>query len=420
MSASSLLSGLKVAIVHEWLVNYSGAERVLEQLINLFPQADLYSVVEFLPAESRGFIRNKPVTTTFIQRLPFARTAFRTYLGLMPIAVEQLDLSRYDLVISSSYAVAKGVLTGPDQLHISYVHTPIRYAWDLQHLYLDESRLTRGPKSWLVRWTLHKMRLWDVRTANGVDLFVANSRYIARRINKAYRREATVIYPPVNVELLECREAKEDYFLTASRMVPYKRIPLIVDAFAGMPEKKLIVIGDGPDLAKVRDRAHGKSNISVLGYQPSDVLYEYMKKARAFVFAAEEDFGIIPVEAAACGTPVIAFRRGGATESVMGLECATPTGVLFDEQSAAHIVDAVRKFDAEGGRITARACRRMAETFSASRFRKEFGTFAAEAWGHFLVNGRYGMRAASLHVPNECWGPECLDDAASPKLKGRA
>jgi glycosyltransferase involved in cell wall biosynthesis len=385
VNVSSELAGLKVAIVHEWLVNYSGAERVLEQLVNVFPQADLYAVVEFLPDEMRGFIRNKPVTTTFIQRLPFARRAFRAYLGLMPLAVEQLDLSGYDLVVSSSYAVAKGVLTGPNQLHISYVHTPIRYAWDLQHQYLSESGLVRGLKSWAVRWTLHKMRLWDVRTANGVDFFVANSAYIARRIRKAYRREATVIYPPVDVQLLECHEKKEDYFLTASRMVPYKRVPLIVDAFASMPEKNLIVIGDGPELAKVIDRAKGKANISVLGYQSSDVLYRYMKQARAFVFAAEEDFGIMPVEAQACGTPVIAFRRGGVAESVAGLECAMPTGIFFDEQTAQHIIDAVERFEMESGRISARACRVRAEAFSSARFRCEFAAFALNAWQRFLA-----------------------------------
>ncbi|NJM28629.1 MAG: glycosyltransferase family 4 protein, partial [Pseudanabaena sp. RU_4_16] len=183
----SMLNNLRVAVVHEWLVDYSGSERVLEQILLLFPQADLFALVDFLPPQLRGFIQNKPVRTSFIQKLPLARTKYRQYLPLMPIAVEQFDLSSYDLIISSSHAVAKGVLTGPDQLHISYVHSPIRYAWDLQHQYLKESGLDRGLKSWLARWFLHQIRIWDARTANGVDAFTANSEFIARRIHKVYR-----------------------------------------------------------------------------------------------------------------------------------------------------------------------------------------------------------------------------------------
>ncbi|MCA3826671.1 MAG: glycosyltransferase, partial [Burkholderia sp.] len=219
---------LRVAIVHDWLVTYAGAERVLEQIVACFPDADLFSLVDFL--DDRAFVRGKPVTTSFIQKLPFARTKYRSYLPLMPLAIEQLDVSEYDLVISSSHAVAKGVLTGPDQVHISYVHSPIRYAWDLQHQYLEQSNLTHGPKSLLARMILHYIRNWDTRTANAVDGFVANSAFIARRIKKVYHRDAAVIFPPVDVDAFSLNAEKEDFYLTASRMVPYKKIDLLVEA----------------------------------------------------------------------------------------------------------------------------------------------------------------------------------------------
>lgn len=212
----------------------------------------------------------------------------------MPFAIEQLDVSKHDIILSSSHAVAKGILTGPDQLHISYVHSPIRYAWDLQHQYLREAGLSRGLKATLARWFLHKIRLWDCRTANGVDHFIANSEFIARRIKKVYGREADVIYPAVDVERFALQTNKQDYYMTASRMVPYKRMDLIVEAFSHMPTRKLVVIGDGPEMNKIKSKA--TSNIEILGYQPNDVMQKYMSEAKAFVFAAEEDFGITPVE----------------------------------------------------------------------------------------------------------------------------
>ena len=229
---------MRVAIVHDWLTVYAGAERVLEQMLVCFPEADLFSLVDFLPVEQRRFIQNKPIAISFIQKLPKAKSKYRNYLPLMPLAIEQFDLSSYDVIISSSHAVAKGVLVGPDQLHISYVHSPIRYAWDLQHQYLRESNLDHGMKGWLARWLLHKVRLWDVRTANGVDRYIANSHFISRRIDKIYRRDAAVIYPPVDVEAFSFLEEKSDFYLTASRMVPYKKMPMIVEAFSAMPDKK--------------------------------------------------------------------------------------------------------------------------------------------------------------------------------------
>lgn len=361
---------LRIAVVTDWLVTYAGAERVLEKIIQTFPEADLYSVVDFIPSEQRAFLMNKSTITSFIQKIPFAQKKYRQYLPLMPLAIEQLDLSGYNLVISSSHAVAKGIITGPDQLHISYVHSPIRYAWDLQHQYLKESGLDRGVKGWLAKALLHYMRNWDARTANGVDCFIANSRFIARRIWKVYRREAKVIYPPVDVHAFTYHDHKEDFYLTASRMVPYKKIDLIVEAFSQMPDKKLVVIGDGPDYEKIKSKA-GK-NIKLLGYQPFEVLKDYMQRARAFVFAAEEDFGIAPVEAQACGTPVIAYGKGGVLETVNSLETQTSTGVFFSEQTVRSLRDAVCLFEKESNNIQSYDCRNNALRFSPERFQSEF------------------------------------------------
>lgn len=379
------LRRLRVAVVHDWLVNYSGAERVTEQILRIFPQAHLYCVVDFLPPDARACIQNKTTRTTFIQRLPGAQRRYRTYLPLMPLAIEQLDLADYDLVLSSSHAVAKGVLTGPHQLHIGYVHTPMRYAWDLQHQYLREAGLEHGVTSWLARWLLHRLRLWDLRSSYGVDYFVANSQFIQRRIEKVYRRPSTVIYPPVDIETFQYRPHKDSYYLTASRMVPYKRIDLVIDAFSRMPDKRLIVIGDGPDFDKVRGRA--ARNVELRGFVPTAQLRDAMQRARAFVFAAEEDFGIAPVEAQACGTPVIAFGRGGSLETVRGLGRADPTGVFFDEQNVPSLIDAVERFEAHSEQFRPAACRANAEQFSIPRFRSAFAAFVAARWSEFEQSG---------------------------------
>ncbi len=363
----------RVAIVHDWLVVVGGAERVLEQILAIYPQADLYAVCDFLPNAYRGIIGNKAVTTSFIQRLPKARTKYRSYLPLMPYAVERFDLSGYDLVISSSHAVAKGVITGPDQIHVCYCHSPMRYAWDLSHQYLREAGLTRGPKGMLAAWLLHRMRNWDALSANRVDHFVANSKYISRRIEKAYRRDATVIYPPVDVDSFELRRQKEEFYLTASRMVPYKKIDLIVEAYAAMPDKRLVVIGDGPEFRKIRSKA--TRNVTLMGYQPFHVLRDHMQRAKAFVFAAEEDFGIVPVEAQASGTPVIAYGKGGATETVIDGH----TGVLFPERTCESIVEAVAKFESLRDGFDAEEIRRNTLRFSPGRFRDEFRSFVGKA-----------------------------------------
>lgn len=363
---------MKVAIVHDWLTLTGGAERVLEAMLDLYPDADIFCMVCFLRDEDKALLRGKTPRTSFIQRLPFARKFYRSYLPLMPIAVEQFDLGDYDLVLSSSHAVAKGVITCPDQMHISYVHSPIRYAWDLQHAYLREARLERGMKSAVARLILHYIRMWDMRTSNGVDHFIANSHFIRSRIGKVYRRTATVIHPPADTRRFEMREDKEDFYLTASRMVPYKHIPLIARAFAAMPDKRLVIIGDGPQMDMVKEVL--APNVTIMGRQDNAVLVDHMQRARAFVFAAEEDFGIVPLEAQACGTPVIAYGRGGSLETVIG-DGPDRTGVFFAEQTLEAIVAAVGTFEALPGGIPAAACRRNADRFGTDRFKRELGDF---------------------------------------------
>lgn len=361
---------MKIAVVCDWLVNFGGAERVLSHIIDCYPNADLYAVVDFLDDKTRLLLKNKPIKTTFIQKFPFAKKYYRSYLPWMPLAIEQLDLSGYDLVISNSHAIAKGVLTGPNQVHISYVHSPMRYAWDMQHQYLRESGLNKGLKGYLAQKVLHKMRLWDLRTANGVDHFIANSNYIARRINKCYRREATVIYPPVETGIFTPYEKKDNYYLTASRMVPYKKMDLIVETFANLSDKKLIVIGDGPDMKKIKAKA--ASNIEILGFLPENELKSYLQRAKAFVFAAEEDFGLVPLEAQACGTPVIAFGKGGALETVRGLDHLEPTGVFFAEQTRASLKQAINTFENHQEKFKPQAFQHNLRQFTPENFKQNF------------------------------------------------
>lgn len=383
---------MRICIVHDWLVTYAGAERVLEQMLKAYPDADLFSIVDFIPGNKRSFFLNKKVQTSFIQKLPFAKKKYRSYLPLMPLAVEQFDLSKYDLIITSSHAVAKGVITGPDQLHICMCYSPIRYAWDLQHQYLKESGLNKGIKGFFAKWILHKIRIWDLRTSNGVDEFIAISKYINRRINKVYRRGSTVIYPPVYVNdfKYENNKAKEEFYFTSSRMVPYKKIDLIVEVFTKyLPDKRLIVIGDGPDFKKIKDLAG--PNVQLLGYQSFDVLKEHLASAKAYIFASEEDFGIAPLEAQACGTPVIAFGKGGALETIKGISCSDsldkelkPTGVFFDSQTPESLIEAIEYFEMNSEKFDAKDCVSNAMKFSKERFTEEFREFVILKYENFI------------------------------------
>jgi len=375
---------LRVAIVHDFFYTYCGAERVVEQLIHVFPHCDLFALFDFLPEGERDFLQGKRVSTSFIQRLPFARKKHRSYLPLMPLAIEQLDVSAYDLVLSSSYLAAKGVITGPDQLHVCYCHSPARYAWDLQHQYLRESKLGYGPIGLLARVILHYIRNWDVRSSVSVDRFIANSQFVAGRIRKLYRRRATVVNPPVNTDLFEVNtQPREDFYLVVGRMVPYKRTDLIVRAFARMPgRRRLIVIGDGPDMAKVQRLAG--SNVTFLGFRDNQVLRDHMRRAKALIFAAEEDFGIVPVESLSCGTPVIGYRKGGVTETVIDGQ----HGVLFDQQTEESLIEAIEKFESESecGAFPPESLHQHSLRFSAQQFRANIeshvGRWTQAKWPH--------------------------------------
>lgn len=367
---------MKTAIVHEWLVTYAGSEKVCEQMLLLYPEADLFSLVDFLTETQRDFIQHRPVKTSFIQQLPFARRRFRTYLPLMPLAIEQFDLSDYDVVLSSHHAVTKGVITRADQLHISYVHTPIRYAWEMQAQYLQGARLNRGPKAIAAQVILHYMRLWDVATAHRVDHFVANSRFVARRIWKTYRRSAEVVYPPVAIDRFRPKTQRDDFYLTVSRFVPYKRVDLTVSAFTrlGLP---LVVIGEGPNAAQVK--ALAGPTVQFLGHQPDAVVEDYMQRCKAFVYPAEEDFGITAVEAQAAGAPVIAYGRGGVTETVI----AGKTGLFFPQQTVESLIEAVQLMESKRNSFDPEVLRQNAERFAPEQFRDAFSRLVEQKWATF-------------------------------------
>jgi glycosyltransferase involved in cell wall biosynthesis len=369
---------MKTAIVCDWLVTIGGAEKFLNHLLHCFPEADIFALIDFIPANARQLLHHKKVQTTFLQHIPGIKKFYRHFLPLMPFAIEQLDVTNYDLVISSSHAVAKGILTTPEQCHISYVHSPMRYAWDLQHHYLRETGLDKKWHGWLARYFLHKLRLWDVRSAHNVDYFLANSQFIAKRINKTYRRNATVIHPPIESEKFTPGRHKEDFYLTAARLVPYKRIDLIVQTFAQQPEKKLIVIGDGPDFAKIRSFA--TPNIQLLGYQPDHVLIDHLQRAKAFIFAALEDFGLLPLEAQACGTPVIAYAKGGALETVKVIPNPHPTGVFFPEQTIPSLALALQQFEQYQHCFSQENCLANAARFSPQQFKHDLQQFIAKVY----------------------------------------
>ena len=323
----------KVAIVHDWLVVNGGAEKVLESLIEVFPNADIFSLVDFL--EDRTLIKNKKVITSFIQNLPFAKKYFRYYLPLFPYAIENFDLRKYDIIISSSYAFSKGILRNENQLHFAYIHTPIRYAWDLFQDYTLNLNIL---KKVFVKYSLHKLRIWDVVSSNRVDYFIANSRTVERRINKTYFRDAFVIYPPVDTLKFLPNEDKDEYYFTASRLVEYKRIDLIIEACNKL-NKKLIVAGEGEQMNYLKSIAG--PTVEIIGFISNKELVEYMQKAKAFLFAAYEDFGILPVEAQACGTPVIALNKGGTSETVKH----KITGILYNEQNRNSLCEAIIEFE---------------------------------------------------------------------------
>lgn len=360
---------MKTAIVHDWIINIGGAERVLRELYKIFKDSDIYTLICKEEIAKKFGIENKRIKTSFLQSIPFSAKFYRYMLPLMPNAIESFDLSGYDLIISSSHCVAKGVLTNSYQIHLAYVHTPMRYAWDMYHSYLRDSKFNKGLRGLIAGQIFKKIRIWDLSTANRPDYYIANSYYVAKKIKKIYGKDSLVIYPPVDISLFSLRDKKEDFYITAGRLVPYKKVDLIVEAFSRLKDRKLIVIGKGSEIRKLKSIA--TKNIDFIGHVDEKTLANYLGRAKAFIFAAEEDFGILPVEAQGCGTPVIAFRGGGVTETVIDGK----TGIFFEEQSAQAIIDAVKKFEEIEERFSPAEIRKNSERFSTERFREEIISF---------------------------------------------
>jgi glycosyltransferase involved in cell wall biosynthesis len=399
-----------VALVHEWFTPRSvgGSELVVRELDRILTlrglQPDLHALVDGESGRAGSWLEGRPIRTSFLQRLPWGVSHVQQYLPLLPLAIEQLDLGGYPLVLSSSHLVAKGVLTGPDQLHISYVHTPARYAWDQMHAYLASSGLARGPLGPLVRLQLHQLRQWDVISAQRVDVLVANSRFTARRIQRCWRRRAQVVHPPVAVERFRWDQPREDVYVSLSRLVPNKRVDVVVEAFSrtGLP---LVVIGEGPERRRLE--AMAGANVRFLGRCSDAVASAWLERCRAFVYMGLEDFGIAPVEAMAAGAPVIAYGAGGLCDSVRCLSRgdSDPTGLLLAQQSAACLAAALERFEA--GRLwrqmAAEGQRRWAETFAPSRFEQRMVDLLERVWEAHARRLRLAtaplLRPASGSVP---------------------
>lgn len=371
---------MKYALIHEWLTPQAtgGSELVVQEILQHI-DADLYALIDFESTNPESYLYQRKIGTTFLQKFPQARNGVQKYLPFLPIAIEQLDLNHYDIILSSSHAVAKGVLTNPHQLHICYCHTPMRYAWDLTFDYLEGDRKGKGIQGIIARYILHRLRTWDVISANRVDYFIANSQHTARRIWRCYRRQAKVIYPPVNLEKFEFCPGKEDFYLTISRLVSYKQICLIVKAFNKL-KKPLVIIGGGSQIDEIRQLA--ESNVRILGWQPHNVVKEYITKAKAFVYAACEDFGIALVEAQACGTPVIAYGKGGALETVkdIRIDPQNGTGLFFDVQQPEALIQAVGEFEKIATQIDPENCRSQANKFSPTIFKQSYLKFVEDSY----------------------------------------
>ena len=377
----------RIAVVHDWFPAYRGGERVISSMLRLFPEADVFTLFDFLSeAEHDTYFGGKRFTVSAMNSWPLARRAYRHLFFLCPFFIEQFNVTAHEGVISSSAAFARGVITRPDQPHLCYVHSPIRYAWDQQFEYLDQANLQLGPKGLLFRWMLHRMRIWDARTAFGPDLMVANSTYVRARMRRIYGRDALVVFPPVEVEAVPFCEHKDDYYVVASFLVPYKRVDLVVRAFNGMPNRRLVVVGEGQQARELK--AMAGPNVKFTGHLSRAAFLETIANAKAFIFAGCEDFGIVLAEAQACGTPLITFDRGGARDIVRsGENGAAPTGLLFGRQTTDAIIGAVEAFETMSAKVAPAACRENAMRFSEGRFHREF----SDAWGRAVDANRRGL-----------------------------
>ena len=379
---------MNVAIVHDWLTTLGGGELVLRELLRVYPDARVFTLVDKMSSSDREFvgIRGGRVTASALDAMPGVARHYRAFLPFFPAAMRTLDVSAYDVVISNSHAIAKNIHTHERQLHLCYCLSPMRYAWDLRDQYLAESGLSSGVRGVAARTMLDALKRWDRARSADVDVFATLSHYIADRIQRAYGRSSVVVYPPVDVEFFTPGDgdpAFDDCYITVSRFVPYKRIDLIARAFASLPDRRLVIVGDGPDVEKIR--AAAGSNVTLVGRASRDRVRTLLRGARAFVFAADEDFGIAPVEAQACGIPVIAYGHGGVLETIRGAEHGDPTGVFFVEHTTDSIVRAVRAFEQLPALISPTACRANAERFSEARFRSEFAALVEAEWQRFAA-----------------------------------
>lgn len=361
-------SNLRVAVIHDWLTIMGGAEYTLNQILQLFPQADIYTIVDILPIKDRKWLEGHKIYTSPLQKFSFLAQRYRHMLWMMPFWIEQFDLGQYDLIISDSHAVAKGVIVHPHQKHLAYIYSPMRYAWDLGYEHDNMGVMGSGLKRFLMKKWFHQFRVWDCTSSYRADEMIAISDFIRKRIKKTWGRDSTVIYPPVDISTCPFSDQKGDYYVTVSRLVPYKKVDLIINTFATMPEKKLIVIGEGPLFDKMVKNL--PDNVTMKGYLPREEMLSVVAKAKGFIFMPKEDFGIAPLEAQACGTPVIAYGVGGARETVRTHENAT--GIFVNEQTSWALKNAIQEFELNYEKFSPAKCRQWAQNFSDERFRKEF------------------------------------------------
>jgi len=357
---------MKVALIHDWLTGMRGGERCLEVFCEIFPQAQLYTLLH-IPGSVSPLIEKMAIKTSFIQNLPFSKKGYRKYLPLFPMAIERFNLKGYDLILSCSHCVAKGIIPPPDALHISYMLTPMRYAWDMYGEYFGEN------KKKIIPFFIHYLRMWDVTSSQRVDNFLCISDHVANRIKKYYRREAEVIHPPVDANRFRVRNKTRDFFLVVSSLVSYKKIDLAIKAFGqlGYPLK---IIGSGPEEKRLKSIA--PSNAEFLGWQPDEAVADYYSKCRALIFPGEEDFGIVPLEAMASGRPVIAYGKGGALETIVpysqkNKRGKTPTGIFFYEQTVSSLVEAAKQFNKIEKAFNPSAIRKHAQQWDRKIFKKK-------------------------------------------------
>ncbi|GAB4336093.1 MAG: glycosyltransferase family 4 protein [Calditrichia bacterium] len=365
---------LRVALVHDWLTGMRGGEQVLEVFCELFPEANLFTLLH-IPGTVSETITRHPIHTSFINRLPMVKTRYRHYLPLFPTAIERFILKDYDLVLSTSHCVAKGIIPGPNTLHIAYLHTPMRYVWDMYEEYFGKEKVGFVTRT-LISFFANYLRMWDVTSSQRVDYFIANSAHVAKRIKKYYRRSAEIIHPPVSTEMFRPASGNEGYDLILSALVPYKKVDLAIEAYNKM-QRQLVVVGSGPEKDRLQQLAG--PTIRFYDWQPAEKLPEFYQNCRALIFPGEEDFGIVPLEAMASGKPVIAFGKGGALETVVGVDNptgASPTGVFFYRQTPESLIQAVEQsltinWDAE-------TIHRHARNFDRSVFKQKIQQFVSE------------------------------------------